>query len=61
MSEIKLAVLSGAKVFGNKVDVELKRLNKTNKSYIIDMEEVCFSMVKIIICLQMNTMLIYEE
>ena len=43
MSEIKLAVLSGAKVFGNKVDVELKRLNKTNKSYIIDMEEVRFS------------------
>lgn len=43
MSEIKLAVLKSAKEFGEKVNKELQKLNNTNKSYIIDMEEVRFS------------------
>lgn len=43
MSEIKLAVLNSAKEFGEKVDKELQRINNTDKSYIINMEEVRFS------------------
>ena len=43
MGEIKLAVLRSAKEFGEKVDLELQKLNNINDSYMININEVRFS------------------
>lgn len=43
MSKLKLAILDSAKDLGNKVNEELKRLNNTKESYIIDINQIRFS------------------
>ena len=40
--KLRLAVMNSAKELGRKVDLELQRINNTNESYLINLEEIRF-------------------